>query len=771
MGQAQKILHSSHWGIFFAVVEDGRIVDIEPFEGDPAPSPLLASIPEWTNAETRVLRPMVREGWLRAHDAGRPQDNRDRRGKDEFIEVSWPQAIELVASEINRVRTELGNSSIFAGSYGWTSAGRFHHAASQIKRLLNLVGGYTGHVDTYSIAAGPVLLRFVLGNDFASGGRGTTLDTVVENTQTLLVFGALSPRTAQNEAGGVAKHKLEGYLRQIADRGIRVILISPCRDDVPEFLNAEWWPIRPATDAALLLALTRELVRSGRADLDFLNRYCSGSERFLSYLAGETDGQEKTAEWAEAITGIPGAAIRGLAPTIADTRTMITLSWALQRADHGEQPYWAAIALAAAAGQIGLPGGGFGFGFGSVSGNGSPYGVIQAPALPQLKNPIRSFIPVARIADMLLNPGQPFDYSGARYTYPDARLIYWAGGNPFHHHQDLNRLDRAWAIPETVIVQDPVRTATVDRADIVLPACTTLERCDIGASRRSDYIVAMKKVVDPIGEARSDYAIVSEIARALGVEAQFTEGRDEMGWLRHLYENSRADAAERLNWEMPAFDEFWTRGWVQVPMLSKQVYLADFRQDPEKHPLGTGTGRIILSSETLETLGYDDFLPYPAWIPPRPEVGQGPLYLLTPQPQGRLHSQLDGGVASLAEKTDGLERLRINTTDARALGIESGVTVLIRNDRGRCLAAADVSDDVMPGVVCLPTGSRLQFAADGSDLEISGNPNVLTADIPASSFSQGCAAQSCRVWVERWKAPEHSGLETGQRGSKHENET
>jgi biotin/methionine sulfoxide reductase len=169
---------------------------------------------------------------------------------------------------------------------------------------------------------------------------------------------------------------------------------------------------------------------------------------------------------------------------MADTRTMLTASWSLQRADHGEQPYWALVLLAACLGQIGLPGGGFGLGYGSGASLAEPPNLFPGPAMPALPNPAGLAIPAARIADCLLNPGARYDYDGKSAAYPDMRLVYWAGGNPFHHHQDLNRLRRAWRRPETIIVHEPWWTATARHADIVLPATTSLERNDIGGSPR-----------------------------------------------------------------------------------------------------------------------------------------------------------------------------------------------------------------------------------------------------------------------------------------------
>ena len=152
------------------------------------------------------------------------------------------------------------------------------------------------------------------------------------------------------------------------------------------------------------------------------------------------------------------------------TRTMLTASWSLQRADHGEQPYWALILLAACLGQISLPGGGFGFGYGSSGGIAEPPLAFRAPVTEILSNPLARAIPAARIADCLLRPGCSYDFNGRKGSYPDIRLVYWAGGNPFHHHQDLNRLRSAWRRPETIIVHEPWWTATARHADIVLPA-------------------------------------------------------------------------------------------------------------------------------------------------------------------------------------------------------------------------------------------------------------------------------------------------------------
>ncbi len=755
--KVERYAHCSHWGAYSILVENNEIVGIEPFEHDPAPSPIIDSVREWARSNRRIKQPMVRAGWLK----NRGKSDRSARGDDTFIPISWEDVTSLVAEEIKRVSTDHGNEAIFAGSYGWTSCGRLHHAPSLLKRMLNLVGGYTGHVDTYSIAAGPTILKHVLGDAGACTGDASTFDTIVEHTQTLLVLGGLSPRTAQNEAGSIAKHSLENYLREIVAKKIKVVLVSPLKDDLPEWVNAEWWPIRPNTDTALMLGLAGEILHSELHDKEFLARYTSGSEEFINYLDGSKDGTYKNAAWASSITGIDLGRIQELARVLVSTRSMLTLSWSLQRAHHGEQPYWAALALAAMIGQIGLPGGGVGYGYASLGGMGAPINLSKSPSISQLKRPISNFIPVARISDMLLNPGMAFTYEGKEQTYPDVRLVYWAGGNPFHHHQDLNRLDAAWKRPETIIVQDPMFTPTALRADILLPANTSIERNDIAASKRSDYILAMHRAIETVGDSKSDFDIFDAIALKLGVAEEFNEGRNEIEWLKYIYNETRVDTLSRHGFNMPEFEEFWKQGYAQCPVRSNHTYLKEFRDSPDAHQLKTESGKIILDSSVLSKLNYDDCLSHPAWLEPAEWLGNADpsqLHLISNQPAGRLHSQLETGKASLALKRNGREQAKINKEDARRLNIMDGDIIRIWNARGACLACATITDTVSLGVVVLPTGAWLTTTAQNS-LDLAGNPNILTLDIASSKFSQGCAAHTCLVYVSPYSDEAPAAME------------
>ncbi|RCS60181.1 molybdopterin-dependent oxidoreductase [Microbacterium sp. JB110] len=734
------VIHSSHWGAFRARVDDGRFVEAVPFEADGRPADLLENMPGAVHADNRVLRPAVRRGWLE----GRSRDEAPR-GDDEFVEVDWDTAIDLVAREITRVHDEHGPASVYGGSYGWSSAGRFHHAQSQLKRLLAASGGYTGSTGTYSHGASSVILPRVIGYD-ANVADSHTWDEIAENTETWLMLGGVPARSMKVESGGMGAHRGVPGFEKVLRSGVRAISVNPIRGESPGGDAVEWLPIRPGTDTALLIGLAHTLLEEGRTDLAFLDAHTVGFDRFAAYLRGETDGTEKTADWASAITGVPADDIRTLARDLAGTRTLITATWSLQRAEHGEQPHWLTVVLAAMLGGIGRPGEGFGIGFGSEDGVGSTRQPFAVPQAPKLRNPLAGTeIPVARIVDALESPGAEYDFNGERRTYPDIRLIYWAGGNPFHHHQDLMRMQAAWQRPDTVIVQEPWWTSTAKRADIVLPATTSLERDDIGAKSNDTWILAMKRAIDPVGEALDDREILHRIATRLGCADAFDEGAT----LRSVYEKSRADAAGH-GIELPDFDAFWEQGYARVPARAPHSRM---RELIDGVPVPTPSGKIEIFSETIDSFGYDDCLGHPAWFDKHEDVAGAayPLRLISHQPTTRLHSQMDVGALSRAAKVAGREACRMNPDDAAARGIADGEVIRLFNDRGACLAGVVITADVMPGVVALPTGAWLDLDGE-SGLERHGNPNVLTADRGTSKLAQGPTAQTARVEVERYAA-------------------
>ncbi len=749
--------HAAHWGYFEALVKGGRMVGARGFEQDPYPASLLDSTADAVHSPMRIDQPYVRRGWLQGRRRGA------LRGGDPFVPVSWDRVTRLLADEITQTRAEHGDTSIFAGSYGWSSAGRYHHAKSQLQRFLGQGGGFTSSVHAYSYAAAQTLLPHVVGTNEVLLGRVTDWHAIARYARLMVCFGGLAAKNGMVNSGGAGRHDYKLLMQRARQAGVRFVNVSPFQGDTEAELGAEWIPIRPGTDTAMMLAMAHVLIDSHRYDEGYLNRCTTGFDRLRDYVMGQgEDATPKTPEWAEPITGVPAQRVRQLVLEMTVNPAMLTAAWSLQRADYGEQPYWMLVALAAMLGNIGKPGLGVAFGYGSINGMGTPRQELPAVAGPAIRNPVGLSIPVARITELLERPGEVMEFNGQQIALPDTRMVWWAGGNPFHHHQDLNRLLRAWSRPETIVVQEPWWTSLARHADIVLPATTTLERNDIASSSRDRFVGAMHQAIKPQGKARNDVDMLADIADALGYRDRFTEQRDERAWLRFMYDRWRQQCAT-LGFDAPEFDRFWKLGHVEVPEPGngeEYTQFADFAADPEEAPLNTPSGKIELFSETIAGFNYKDCPGHPAWIAPRewlkaPLARAYPLHLLTIQPATRLHGQLDTGRVSAADKIDGREPILLHPEDAKSRALEEGMVVRVFNARGACLAGLRLAPGLLRGVVAMATGAWFDPEVPGQpgSLCVHGNPNILTADIGTSRLGQGPSAQSCLVQVERWDGP------------------
>jgi len=747
-----KKITASHWGVGVATVENGRVTAIAGHPNDPACSEINGNIVGSLHGDARVLKPAIRRSWLR----GRPGDV--PRGRDAFVEVSWDQALDLIAAELSRVKTAYGNQAIYAGSYGWSSAGRFHHAQSQLKRFLNSQGGFVRSDGNYSYNAALGLMPYIVGSFRTHVAQATRWPVIARHSDLVVMFGGMAARNTQVSDGGVARHRMTGNLAACADAGVEFVNISPLRSDAPDVMAAQWLPARPGTDTALMLGLAHTILAEGLHDQPFLDRYTVGFEHIRAYICGEQDGQEKDAGWASGICGIDASEIRNLARRMAAGRTMITVAAGVQRTDFGEQPLWMAVTLAAMLGQIGLPGGGYVIGYGVNANIGNIERPFRWGTLSQGTNPVSDFIPVAMISEMLLNPGGSYSYQGQTRTFPDARMVWWAGGNPFHHHQDLNKLHAAFQRPETVIVNEVNWTSTARHADIVLPVAMSQERTDFGAGKSDNALVPMPMLVSPAGEARVEFDIYADLAARLGNAEGFTDGKTSDDWLEEIWEVTRKRAAE-ADVALPEWQSFISGDVIDVPDPSpEQVFLADFRADPETHRLPTPSGRIELYSETIAGFGLEDCSGHASWIAPRDvsagKIADFPLTLLSGQPKTRLHSQLDNGAYSVSHKIKGREPVLIHPDDASARGIETGDVVELFNDRGRCLAGARISDEVRAGCAFLWTGAWYDPDFEAEQMrDRHGNPNVLTHDHRTSSLTQSPAAHSAQIEIRKFDGP------------------
>ncbi len=762
--QDGEVLSASHWGAFTASVKGGRWVNVKGWEKDPHPSHQLPGVMDSVYSPTRIKYPMVRRAYLE----NGPGADVASRGADDFVRVSWDQALELTVKELKRVEETYGPTGTYAGSYGWKSPGKLHNCQNLMRRMLNLKGSFVNSAGDYSTGASQIIMPHVMGT-LEVYEQQTVWPVIVESSD-LLVFWGADPMVTNQIGWIIPDHGAYPGMEDFKKTGKPVIFIDPVRNESCDFFGAEWIAPKPQTDVAMMLGIAHTLHSEGLHDQAFLDDYCAGFDKFLPYLLGESDGTPKTAEWAAEICGVPADTLKDLARRFAGGRTMLASGWSLQRQHHGEQRHWMLVTLASMLGQIGLPGGGFGLSYHYSSG-GSPgansavlSGITDGGKAVEgaawLTESGAATIPLARIVDMLENPGQDFDFNGKRDKYPDVKMTYWTGGNPFAHHQDRNRMVKAWQKFETVVVQDFQWTATARHADIVLPATTSYERNDI--EQYGDYslkaIIAMKQVVEPVFEARNDYDIFAEISDRLGKKQDFTEGNSEMDWIRKFYEDALKQGQAK-NLDMPDFDAFWEQGYVEFPVEEagrSYVRYADYREDPLLEPLGTPTGKIEIFSRNIEKMGYDDCPPHPTWMEPVERLdgpnAKFPLHVATSHPRGRLHSQLCG--TSLRETYTIAERepCLINTEDAAQRGIADGDVVRIFNDRGQMLAGAVVTDAIRPGVIRVNEGGWYDPVEPGADNSLCayGDVNCLTVDIGTSKLAQGNCGHTAIADVEKF---------------------
>ena len=443
---------------------------------------------------------------------------------------------------------------------------------------------------------------------------------VLKHSERVILWGA-DPLVTNDIDWLTTLHNGAGYFRALKAKGTKTISINPIATDTAEYLGSEWIAPRPGTDCAMMLGMIHELVRTKKTDEAFLAKCTYGWPELRDYVMGKTDGIEKTPAWAAQECGVPAEKIVELVHDMQSHRTMIMMGWGIQRIQYGEQSHWMGFALAAALGQIGgiaYSNGGTPMAYGPfLGGISSSVKPVKASTLPWKGSKV---IPVARFADCFVNPGKVIDFNGTKVTYPEVRLVMWAGGNPFAHQPDTMNPERAWKKPETVIVTATVWTATARHADIVLPAATAFEHADITniGTYSNDGIVAMQQAIEPQWESKSDYWIFSQLAERLGCQEAFTEGLDEMGWIRRLYGDAQK-MGERIGVKLPNFEDFWKTGYVLFDVREKDrkfVAFEDFRKDPKTHSLDTESGLIQLYSPKIAGYKYADCLGHQSYFVP-----------------------------------------------------------------------------------------------------------------------------------------------------------
>ena len=684
-----------------AHVVGGRIVKIstDPRRWDPHVPPLHACARgvgqlERVYAPDRLKYPLRRTG---------------ARGSGQFVRITWDEALDRVAGELQRVCARYGNAALLDASRSGSLSMLHGRAAAQ--RFFNMLGGCTVLWSNMSAEAEVFAVRVTYGEkaSYKSAGREPT-DYL--NSKLIWMWG-WSP------GDGTFGTNTYQYLKWAKRQGVRIVAFDPRRTRSSAVLADEHVFIQPATDAAALIAMAHVIVSEGLHDQAYCDRHVLGFDEahlpagapagasYRSYLLGLSDGIAKTCEWAAAITGIAPATLRRHAIEFATTKpAALQCGYAPGRTAFGEQFHRAAYALSAITGNVGVAGGSSG-----VSNGASGRGAIRS--LPVGTNPIDARVTSPLLADLLAR--------GKSGGYPaDIKLIYSAGGDLFNQCPNVNKIVRALRHVDCLVAQDHFLTPTARYADIVLPATTFWERRDVHTpwSGAGHYAIFMQQAIAPMYECRNDIDIFAELAHRLGIEGY--NGLSEEAWLRELTRDAVDD-----------FDAFAANGLARFAPPEEPVAFAREIRDPERNKFSTPSGKIEIYATALaanpDPYGLGPIPPIPTWIPLTTDA-RYPLRLCTPKSRARTHS-IHGNQPRLARVDR--DDVWIHPDDALARGITDGARVRIFNAQGATILPARVTERMARGAVAIKEGAWYTPCADGTDA--TGCANVLTMDRAAPS--------------------------------------
>ena len=583
-------------------------------------------------SDKRILHP-DEAGRFRSHGERNPQN----RGKSGYVRISWDEALDIVAKEINRQKRVHGPGSItfpMSSHHQWGNVGYY---LSALTRFANLIGftRVAANPDSWEGWYWGAMHHF--GNSMRIGvaaGYGGVEDCLKEAE--MIVFWSCDPESTNGAYAG-----FEGTPRRLwaKELGIEFVHIDPHYNPTAQLLGGRWIPIRPQTDAALAQAIMYVWVTEGLYDRDYVATRTTGFDEWKAYLLGETDGVPKTPEWQEAETGVPAKDVRALARMWGSKKVYLavgTTGTGFGGAGRGAGAQWARCMIMMMAMQgWGKPGINFGslqigaphdlhfyfpgYADGGISGDlvwtGNAVNNYQRMPHILTMNPVKQLVPRQQLPDAIINghatgylwDGMSQEAQFAPFTYPmpgysPIHMIYRYGGSSLSTVTKSGRWVDAYRHDsiEFVVNQSIWMEGEAQFADIILPACTSLERWDIGEwSNSGGYahhgVGCVNHRVSPCSTSASnrsaspDRTTTSSPAssRRLGLGAVFTEGCGELDWAKRVFDSS--DLPDHISWR-----DFCRKGYYVVPPEQPELrqpvdmrWFAEGRRKdvPEPHPL------------------------------------------------------------------------------------------------------------------------------------------------------------------------------------------
>ena len=768
-------------------------------------------------SENRIMYPMKRKDF-----DPNGERNPQNRGISGYERISWEEALGIVSGEMKRLIDTYGGhtiTGITSSHHNWVivgyKMGPFHrfmnmvHATPILDNPDSWEGWHWGATHNYGF-----FWRLGMPEPF------DMLGDALENTE-MIVHWSSDPDTTHGTYSGQESQIWRVWLKE---RGIKSVFIDPFYNYTNAAMDGTWIPVTPGGDTALAMAIAYTWIEEGTWDKEYVERLTIGFDEFKAMILGETDGLAKTPEWAEEKCGVKARRIRGLAREWASRRTSLSGGarggeGSACRTAHGTE--WARMMVLLQAMQgLGKPGVSI---WGTSMGSPSECSWFPAYAEPEGRMGTASFTkykhgpqtnPTQQKLYRLTYPdavvegegrfdsmgfcGQSLEQQFVENSYPiegEVRMMYRYGGSFMGTMTDSNRWVKMYRSDkfELVVNQDCWFGGEARFADIILPACTNLERNDIGEwAACGGYttnshcgcnwrvIVREQKCIEPIGESKSDYEILSLISAGLGMEELYTEGKSELDWCKAFFDSSEIAKKGMISWE-----ELDEKGYYLVPVPDDYVATPGMRwyyegrdcdtPDPgnpkrgtdKANELGTDSGKIEFVSQSLIRLAKDDDerKPLPQWIPSW-EGKESELYekyrlqLISPHPRFSFHTHYDNHTHWLNEipghriQKGGYAwwPVRINPDDAASRGVKDGDIVELYNDRGSVLGCAVVTERVPKGVIHSYGCSARYDPIDDSDKapDRAGCVNILTPARMVSKRVPGMAPNSClcelRVW-------------------------
>lgn len=726
----------------------------------------------------RLKYPMKRKNW---EPGG---GKKELRGKDQWVRLSWDEALDIVSSETKRIKGKYGNEAIMVTG-----------GDANIRSALSAIGGFSACYGSSSWGAWRWIWENMgVGEGLIVNGINDRID--LRNSQLIVLWGA---NPAWSSMGSVTYNFL-----QAKKAGARFITIDPLYTDSAHVFDADWVPVRPGTDDALAFGIMYTLLDEDNpatnplVKWDFLNKYTIGfdeahmpegadpKDNFKDYLLGTYDGQPKTPEWAAEICGVEPSKIRELAREIGGTdRVALLTAWAPARIANGEGWVQAFSTLGMMTGQMGGSGKMTGVSCWEYAGNMGPFLLTAGEkGLPSITNPIDNLINENEMWDAVLNGKFLQRYEEERNV--NIQFIYHNYENHLQTRSNIAKGIKAHHKVEFVVTNAYALTTNAKYSDIVLPVATQWETAGAVKGGNREILINWSKIIEPLYESKTDQEIAKALLKKLGkdpkevfpitAEQQYF---NQLAGSMVMKENGvdyeplcTITAQDIKEWGVEGtpqkgripLKEFVDTGIYQVPRKPGDnfgfIAYKDFIDNPEANPVSSESGKFEIYCKAINELSkkaYSEIAPIPKYEVKvhgyeatfddweAKKKGKYPYQMINPHYLRRSHSTLDN-VPQLREAWP--NPVYISRKDADEKGIKDGETVLLSNEYAKSLRPAAVVETIMPGVIGLPHGAWVDID-EKTGIDRGGADNLFVPHIPKGLGSSGF--NTARVNFEKWK--------------------